>query len=64
MDSQFRFTSELNQVPQGGITDLEGAKQVAKQIFEAYDKDRNGLLDSIEIAPMVLYLFNLDCLDG
>ena len=56
MDSQFRFTSELNQVPQGGITDLDGAKQVAKQIFEAYDKDKNGLLDSIEIAPMVLLL--------
>ena len=56
MDSQFRFTSELNQVPQGGITDLDGAKQVAKQIFESYDKDKNGLLDSIEIAPMVLLL--------
>ena len=40
-------------VPFGGITDIEGAKAVARRIFEQYDKDRNGLLDTVEVAPMM-----------
>lgn len=45
---------ESSKVPFGGITDLEGAKSVARRIFETYDRDRNGLLDSIEVAPMMV----------
>ena len=47
-------TFESSKVPFGGITDLEGAKQVARRLFEQYDRDRNGLLDSIEVAPMMV----------
>ena len=47
-------TFETSKVPFGGITDLEGAKSVARRIFETYDRDRNGLLDSIEVAPMMV----------
>ena len=47
-------TFESSKVPFGGITDLEGAKLVARRIFDQYDRDRNGLLDSIEVAPMMV----------
>ena len=30
-----------------GLTDREGAKQVAKRILDTYDRDRNGVIDSI-----------------
>lgn len=30
-----------------GLTDREGAKQVAKRILDTYDRDRNGQIDSI-----------------
>ena len=35
------------------LTD-QGAKSVAKCIFETYDRDRNKLIDSIEVAPMIV----------
>ena len=41
-------------IPLGGICDIESAKAVAKRLFETYDKDRNGNLDSMEIAPMMV----------
>lgn len=45
---------EPSKIPFGGITDIDGAKQVARRIFEQYDRDRNGLLDGIEVAPMMV----------
>lgn len=37
-----------------GLTDREGAKQVAKRILDTYDRDRNGVIDSIEVVPMIV----------
>jgi hypothetical protein len=30
-----------------GLTDQDGARQVAKRILDTYDRDRNGVIDSI-----------------
>lgn len=30
-----------------GLTDFEGAKNVARRIMDTYDRDRNGHIDSI-----------------
>jgi hypothetical protein len=30
-----------------GLTDREGAKSVARRILDTYDRDRNGVIDSI-----------------
>ena len=30
-----------------GLTDREGAKNVARRILDTYDRDRNGNIDSI-----------------
>lgn len=45
---------QSNTLPFGGITDVEGAKAVARKIFEAYDKDRNGSIDKYEVSPMMV----------
>lgn len=37
-----------------GLTDREGAKNVAKRILDTYDRDRNGVIDSIEVVPMIV----------
>lgn len=37
-----------------GLTDRDGAKQVAKRILDTYDRDRNGVIDSIEVVPMIV----------
>lgn len=37
-----------------GLTDLEGAKNVARKILDTYDRDRNGNVDSIEVVPMIV----------
>lgn len=37
-----------------GLTDLEGAKNVARKIMDTYDRDRNGNIDSIEVVPMIV----------
>lgn len=44
----------INNLPFGGITDQEGAKAVARKLFESYDKDRNGVLDKFEVGPMMV----------
>lgn len=41
-------------IPLGGICDVESAKQVARRLFESYDRDRNGILDQTEVAPMMV----------
>lgn len=30
-----------------GLTDRDGAKSVARRILDTYDRDRNGVIDSI-----------------
>jgi Ca2+-binding EF-hand superfamily protein len=37
-----------------GLTDIDGAKSVARKILETYDRDRNGNVDSIEVVPMIV----------
>ena len=37
-----------------GLTDKEGAKQVARRILDTYDRDKNGGIDSIEVVPMIV----------
>ena len=37
-----------------GLTDSEGARNVARKILETYDRDRNGHIDSIEVVPMIV----------
>lgn len=37
-----------------GLTDREGAKNVARRILDTYDRDRNGVIDSLEVTPMIV----------
>jgi Ca2+-binding EF-hand superfamily protein len=37
-----------------GLTDRDGAKNVARRIMDTYDRDRNGVIDSIEVVPMIV----------
>lgn len=37
-----------------GLTDIDGAKNVARKILDTYDRDRNGNIDSIEVVPMIV----------
>ena len=37
-----------------GLTDFDGAKNVARRIMDTYDRDRNGHIDSIEVVPMIV----------
>jgi hypothetical protein len=31
------------------LTDIDGAKQIAQNIFSFYDKDRNGSIDPVKV---------------
>lgn len=33
-----------------GLTDNEGAKQIAKNLFEFYDRDRTGSLNTVKVS--------------
>lgn len=33
-----------------GLTDIEGAKQIAQNIFGFYDKDRSGTIDQVKVS--------------
>jgi Ca2+-binding EF-hand superfamily protein len=37
-----------------GLTDKAGARNVAKRILDTYDRDNNGVIDSIEVVPMIV----------
>ena len=41
-------------IPYGGITDLEGAKALAKKIFDLYDSNRTGVLGNQELPTMMV----------
>ena len=34
-----------------GLTDVEGAKQIAHNLFSFYDKDRSGNIDPVKVRP-------------
>lgn len=36
-----------------GLTDVESARAVARQLFESYDKDRDGNINGSEISFMI-----------
>lgn len=36
------------------MSDPDQAKRVAKKLFDLYDKDKNGILDSFEIGPIMV----------
>ena len=43
-------SSSLNSSPilvNSGLTDRDGARQVARRIIDTYDRDKNGVIDSI-----------------
>lgn len=48
------MSNRLQSIPVGGICDIESAKAVARRLFETYDRDRNGQLDTMEVAPMMV----------
>jgi hypothetical protein len=31
------------------LTDIDGAKQIASNLFSFYDKDRNGSIDTVKV---------------
>ena len=46
-------TPEMASLKYGGLTDITGAKSVAKRLLEMYDRDRDGQLSNTEIVPMM-----------
>ena len=43
-----------NRVVFSGLTDLEGAKAVARRLFDTYDRDRDGSISNVEVVPMIV----------
>ena len=37
-----------------GLTDKIGAQAVARRIWDAYDRDRDGIIDQVEVVPMIV----------
>jgi len=62
MQSNYSYQQSTSYVTQSnstilvnsGLTDREGAKNVARRILDTYDRDRNGTIDSIEVVPMIV----------
>ena len=52
--NQYQSQSNPPILVNSGLTDRDGAKQVAKRILDTYDRDRNGVIDSIEVVPMIV----------
>ncbi|KAM3142110.1 hypothetical protein pb186bvf_005764 [Paramecium bursaria] len=40
-----------------GLTDVEGAKAVARRLFDTYDRDRNQQIDNVEVVPMIVDVY-------
>jgi hypothetical protein len=37
-----------------GLTDVDGAKQIAANLFGYYDKDRNGSIDTVKVKFLII----------
>jgi hypothetical protein len=37
-----------------GLTDIEGARAVARRIFDTYDKQHKGEINSVDVVPMIV----------
>ena len=49
-----RMSMMNSRIPFGGITDYEGAKAIARKLFDIYDTDRDGILHLNEIPTMMI----------
>lgn len=49
-----RMSMMNSRIPFGGITDYEGAKAIARKLFDIYDTDRDGVLNLGEIPTMMI----------
>lgn len=38
-----------------GLTDVDGAKQIAANLFSFYDKDRSGSIDTVKVCFTINY---------
>ncbi len=54
MSYQSKGMSQNAILVNSGLTDREGARNVAKRILDTYDRDRNGVIDNIEVVPMIV----------
>lgn len=43
-----------NRVVFNGLTDMEGARAVARRLFDTYDRDRDGNINNVEVVPMIV----------
>ena len=46
-----------SRIESNGLTDLEGAKSVARNLFDTYDRDRSSDIDKVEVVPMISDLY-------
>jgi len=51
--SLFQGTEMTSSTKQGGLTDTENAKNLARRMFKLYNKDLSGTIDDFEIGPMI-----------
>lgn len=52
--SGMRASGAGQRITLAGLTDLEGAKIVARRLFETYDRDRDGNINNGEVVPMIV----------
>lgn len=52
--SPIRSSGMHSSITLAGLTDLEGAKIVARRLFEKYDRDRDGNINNGEVVPMIV----------
>jgi len=51
---ELRSSGQGQRVAFGGLTDLEGAKAIARRLFDTYDRDRDGNINNVEVVPMIV----------
>ena len=40
------------------MTDYEGAKVIARRLFEIYNRDKDGQIDNVEVVSMIVYAYS------
>lgn len=48
------YTGETSFLSFNGLTDRDGARAVARRLFDFYDRNRDGMIDSTETVPMIV----------